>query len=98
MLVLTRKFGEQINIGEDIVLTVMEGPKGEVRIGIEAPRSVKITRTEVLAAIGAENRAAASGSTVGEESLVAALGALTAPATPKGPGVRPAAKPALTGP
>lgn len=78
MLVLTRKFGEQITIGEDIVLTVMAGPKGEVRIGIDAPRNVKITRTEVLAAIGAENRAAANGSAVGEESLLAALGALGA--------------------
>lgn len=84
MLVLTRKFGEQITIGEDIVLTVMEGPKGEVRIGIDAPRSVKITRTEVLAAIGAENRAAASGSVVGEGSLLAALGALGAPEPPAG--------------
>lgn len=65
MLVLTRKFGEQINIGEDIVLTVMEGPGGVVRSGIDAPRGVKITRTEVLAAISAENRAAANASTAG---------------------------------
>jgi carbon storage regulator len=84
MLVLTRKFGEQINTGEDIVLTVMEGSGGAVRIGIDAPRGVKITRTEVLAAIGAENRAAASTTAVAEDSLVAALGELGG----SGPGER----------
>ncbi|QOD05741.1 carbon storage regulator [Pseudarthrobacter sp. BIM B-2242] len=92
MLVLTRKFGEQINIGDDIVLTVMEGPGGEIRIGIDAPRSVKITRSEVLAAIGAENRAAASASVVAEGSLVAALGALGGPVKPPGPAAGGAAR------
>lgn len=79
---MTRKFGEQINIGDDIVLTVMEGPGGAVRIGIDAPRGVKITRTEVLAAISAENRAAARSSAAQEGSLVAALGALGAATGP----------------
>lgn len=46
------------------------------RSGIDAPRGVKITRTEVLAAIGAENRVAVSTTAVAEDSLVAALGAL----------------------
>lgn len=85
MLVLTRKFGEQIVIGEDIVLTVMEGPGGAVRIGIEAPRGVKITRAEVLAAVMAENRAAAAVPDGAEGSLVAALGALSGPAASIGP-------------
>jgi carbon storage regulator len=85
MLVLTRKYGEQIVIGEDIVLTVMEGPGGAVRIGIEAPRGVKITRAEVLAAVKAENRAAAAATDGAEGSLLAALGALSGPAAPGGP-------------
>jgi carbon storage regulator len=78
VLVLTRKPGEQILIGDDIVLTVMEGNGGAVRIGIEAPRGVKITRAEVLAAIIAENQAAASTGAGTEASLRAALGALGA--------------------
>lgn len=86
MLVLTRKFGEQIVIGEDIVMTVMEGPGGAVRIGIEAPRGVKITRAEVLAAVTAENRAAAA-SAATETSLIEALGALGASVPPGGPTV-----------
>lgn len=85
MLVLTRKYGEQIVIGEDIVLTVMEGSGGAVRIGIEAPRGVKITRAEVLAAVMAENRAAAAAAEGAEDRLVAALGPLSGSAAPAGP-------------
>ncbi|MBI3618892.1 carbon storage regulator, partial [Candidatus Peregrinibacteria bacterium] len=38
MLVLTRKRGEKIRIGEDIILTVVEIDRGKIRLGIEAPR------------------------------------------------------------
>jgi carbon storage regulator len=98
VLVLSRKPGEQIIIGEDIVLTVMEGSGGAVRIGIEAPRGVKITRAEVLAAITAENLAAVTAGPGSEESLLAVLGAFTAPETPAGPAGDEAAKTALKGP
>ncbi|MFP5332637.1 MAG: carbon storage regulator CsrA [Acidimicrobiia bacterium] len=47
MLVLTRKAGESIVIGDDVVLTVLEVRGGQVRIGIEAPRDVTIHRAEV---------------------------------------------------
>lgn len=82
MLVLSRKPGEQIIIGEDIVPTVMEGSGGAVRISIEAPRGVKITRAEVLAAITAENLPAAVTGAGTEEGLVAALSALRGPVSP----------------
>ncbi|MET3923577.1 carbon storage regulator [Pseudarthrobacter sp. O4] len=59
MLVLTRKPGEQIMIGDGIVITVLEGRGDGVRIGIEAPRGVPIQRREVIEAIAAANRAAA---------------------------------------
>jgi carbon storage regulator len=59
MLVLTRKPGEQIMIGEGIVITVLEGRGDGVRIGIEAPRGVPIQRREVIEAIAAANLAAA---------------------------------------
>ena len=47
MLVLTRKFRQQITIGQDIVVTVLAVKGNAVRIGIEAPDSVKVMRTEI---------------------------------------------------
>lgn len=65
MLVLTRKPGEQIMIGDGIVITVLEGRGDGVRIGIEAPRGVPIQRREVIEAIAAANLAAAAGAGAG---------------------------------
>jgi carbon storage regulator len=48
MLVLTRKRDEVINIGNDIVIRVMKLKKGSVRIGIEAPDSVRVLRGETI--------------------------------------------------
>lgn len=48
MLVLTRKLGEKIRIGDGITLTVVEVDRGKVRIGIEAPKDVRIMREELL--------------------------------------------------
>ncbi|MBI3618712.1 carbon storage regulator [Candidatus Peregrinibacteria bacterium] len=48
MLVLTRKRGEKIRIGEDIILTVVEIDRGKIRLGIEAPRKVLVLRQELL--------------------------------------------------
>jgi carbon storage regulator len=59
MLVLTRKLGEGIVIGDDITITVVELKGGNVRIGIEAPRSKKVHRQEVYDRIVQENRDAA---------------------------------------
>jgi len=56
MLVLSRKVGERILIGEDIVLTVVRITPGGVRLGIEAPSVMDVVReelTEDLAAVGA---------------------------------------------
>jgi len=47
MLVLSRKPGESIDIGNDIRITVTAVNKSTVRIGIEAPRSVRVIRTEL---------------------------------------------------
>jgi carbon storage regulator len=59
MLVLTRKSGEGIIIGEDITLKIIECKSGAVRIGIDAPRNKKIYRQEVYDRIVEENRSAA---------------------------------------
>jgi len=47
MLVLTRKVGERIVIGDSIVVTVLEASKNKVRIGILAPSDVPILREEL---------------------------------------------------
>lgn len=69
MLVLTRKPGEQIIVGDGIVITVLEGRGDGVRIGIEAPRGVLIQRREVVEAIAAANLAAAEAGPDAEELL-----------------------------
>jgi len=51
MLVLTRKKTEQVMIGDDIVVTVVEVRGDKVRLGIEAPRNVGIHRKEVWVAV-----------------------------------------------
>ena len=48
MLILTRKEGETITIGEDIQIKVLAVQGGKVRLGIEAPREVSVNREEVL--------------------------------------------------
>lgn len=47
MLVLTRKQSESIQIGEDVVIKVIRTGKGSVKIGIEAPRDVRVVRGEL---------------------------------------------------
>jgi len=56
MLILTRKVGEGIIIGDDIKLTVVEIKGGTVRIGIDAPKDKKIYRQELYDEIMAQNR------------------------------------------
>lgn len=48
MLVLTRKVGESLVIGDNVVVTVVALKGGQVRIGIEAPRDISIQRDELL--------------------------------------------------
>jgi carbon storage regulator len=58
MLVLTRKPGESIIIGSDIVVTVLEVRSDQIRLGIDAPRSVSVHREEVYLQVVKENAAA----------------------------------------
>ena len=48
MLVLSRKLGEKIYIGENICITVVDIDRGKIRLGIEAPRDIPIYRQELL--------------------------------------------------
>lgn len=58
MLVLTRKPGETLMLGEDIQVKIVSVDSDQVKIGIEAPRALKIYRREVYEAIQQENEAA----------------------------------------
>ena len=60
MLVLTRKPHQQIMIGDDVVINIVEVQGENVRIAIDAPRSVKIYRGEIYQAIQDENKQAAA--------------------------------------
>jgi carbon storage regulator len=62
MLILTRKVGEAIMIGENIVVKVLGVRSGQVKIGIEAPRDLPVHRQEIFERIKSEEQA------VGEES------------------------------
>ena len=55
MLVLTRKVKESITIGNNITVTVLEIRGNQIRVGIEAPRSTPINRTEIYESIAQEN-------------------------------------------
>ncbi len=48
MLVISRKLGEKVFIGDNIVLTVVDIDRGKIRLGIEAPRDVSVARQELL--------------------------------------------------
>ena len=83
MLVLTRKKGERVMIGDDIVITVIDVRGDSVRIGLDAPKGVPIQRAEVVTAVAEQNRAASQADDAAAAALVDLLGA------------RPAAEPAV---
>ncbi|MEK6590723.1 MAG: carbon storage regulator CsrA [Nitrospinota bacterium] len=59
MLILTRKSGESINIGDSIKITIIEIRGRQVRVGIDAPPEMVIHREEIYAKIMEENKLAA---------------------------------------
>lgn len=58
MLVLSRRKGESLNIGENITITILDTGES-IKIGIDAPRTIQIYRSEVFQAIQAENKLSA---------------------------------------
>lgn len=83
MLILTRKTGESIVIGDDVVVTVVESSRDLVRLGVDAPRHISVHRQEVYAQISQENEAARAADSSG---VISAGSAPTIPsAFPKRP-------------
>jgi len=58
MLILSRKVDERVILGDDIKISIIEIRGDQVRIGIDAPKKVKVFREEVYMAIKAENKEA----------------------------------------
>lgn len=69
MLVLSRRVGERLVIGEDIVITVIDVRSDGVRIGIDAPRHVRVNRAEILEAVTKANQEAAAADDATLDSL-----------------------------
>jgi carbon storage regulator len=92
MLTLTREPGQKIVVGDDIVITVVSvSENGRVRLGIEAPRQIRIDREEVLERILNENvEAGAAGAASGWAAYAARRANRKAAATPprEDPGLR----------
>jgi len=59
MLVLTRKLGEVIRVGESVTVRVLEVKGNQVRLGVDAPADVRIYREEIYRAVRKENEEAA---------------------------------------
>ncbi|NNL68308.1 MAG: carbon storage regulator CsrA [Myxococcales bacterium] len=70
MLVLSRKSGEALRVGEDIRITVVSTASGQVRIGIEAPDEVTIYREEVYERIVQANVEAAKTSSEASHAVL----------------------------
>ncbi|MCI1674680.1 MAG: carbon storage regulator [Ancrocorticia sp.] len=72
---LSRRVGEKIVIGDDIIITVVDAKSETVRIGIEAPRDIQINRAEVRETAEANKQAACA-----DNSVLQSLRKLTRPA------------------
>lgn len=70
MLVLTRRIGERVLIGDDVELTVLDVKGDTVRIGVQAPRETRIQRAELVEAVEKENVEAAAQSDSGAEDAL----------------------------
>ncbi len=70
MLVLTRRPGESVVIGNNIVVTVLEVRGEQIRLGIDAPRSVTVHREEIYRQVMSENVAAVASAGAAAQDLL----------------------------
>lgn len=83
MLVLTRKVGESILIGEEIEVILVRIEDDQVRIGISAPKNVPVYRKELVEEVGRENIRAAEAARREGAQLPEAVAKLKAPTQPQ---------------
>ncbi len=57
MLILTRRVGESLMIGDEITVTVLKGRGGEIKLGIGAPKGIPVNREEIHKRIQADREA-----------------------------------------
>lgn len=76
MLVLTRKLDESIRIGDDIKITILRIKGNTIRLGIEAPRDVRVVRSELNIVLSAD-------ATQGESATMTAIVDSPNPSTPR---------------
>jgi carbon storage regulator len=55
MLILTRRVGESVMIGDDVAITVLRVKGNQVRLGVNAPKTVSVQREEIFQRIQQEN-------------------------------------------
>jgi carbon storage regulator len=79
VLVLTRRPGESVHVGDEVVVTVLEVRGDVVRLGIRAPREIQVHREEIYRELQAANRAAASPS---DDAVLTLARMLRSPDTP----------------
>ena len=80
MLVLTRRTGESLMIGDEVVVTILEVRGEVVRLGIRAPRDIQVHREEIYNELKLANAAAASPS---DGAVLALTRLLRPPSEPK---------------
>jgi len=98
MLVLTRRAGESVMVGDEVVVTVLEVRGEVIRLGIQAPRSVQVHREEVYRELQRANREAVLNDEQTARAVAGLLGGAK-PAPPSQPGTpSPTRPPASPGP
>ena len=79
MLVLSRRVGEGLCVGDDIVISVLQVKGDRITLGVEAPREVTVLRQELVDAVAEENEAARASAPSALESLRRALAERSGP-------------------
>ncbi|MGH8228543.1 MAG: carbon storage regulator CsrA [Steroidobacteraceae bacterium] len=74
MLILTRRSGETVHIGDDVIVTVLAVKGNQVRIGIDAPRSVAVDREEIYERKRSEGTFKSAAAAAPAQSVPAAAG------------------------